>query len=44
MRESGLVSDETTLRPFLKDPHNVVPVARMAFAGMSEQEITGFIA
>ena len=40
MRDSGLVWDEKTLRAFLKNPHKLVPGTRMAFAGLSDPQIT----
>ena len=43
MRESGLIWDETTLRAFLENPHKLVPGTRMAFAGLSDAQITGLI-
>jgi cytochrome c len=43
MRESGLIWDETTLRAFLENPHKLVPGTRMAFAGLSDAQISGLI-
>jgi cytochrome c len=43
MRSSGLVWDETTLRAFIKNPHQLVPGTRMAFAGLPDEKITALI-